>query len=573
MICSSWLNYKKEQQFVQQQQHLSCDLGSDGESPDDQLIDAPPPTELSSDQQSDLHASEEHLHVPAHITSQTGHRTTSSSGMWSGNSSLVSHTPFDTPEFVYSYIDVEKLIMAHLRTRIQQLNDVGIVDTALFDSTTDIHSSTGIGSKSLSHHQLSPPLTEMSDSNTKCDTTNHLPSLKPNHYQLPIGPTLVGQPTSHSTASPTPLVTVTSTTKTGGIMKKRRPNALDPDSESNGITSNANRMRSSVLGPSRPNEPHWMTFLRVCEEDFERYHSQQVADSLQTSALKENLVSYANCVTNNWVFGLIQREIETRNRTLWSTFEQRCFESTLGEERANSIRPKSLVRCRMNCRRSACQRMHLPETVYIVNLVPNQINVFRHCLFLKQMPNLHAFRVNFIGVNLIRNDFRKKDLDMIANHSLYDEVNYAYIAHFRQLNRLVDIRIEQFMQKVRVRLIRSKAAIQIREPNDLRSLLGPLEATVEIDISQLAMPSPSITKSKLILENGASKRSGLSREMKDTLDDSAQQTGERGNLLFLVDDKIDIGDFILCVEDRSLTMSAIRHFVQTYLKFKEANTI
>jgi hypothetical protein len=529
MICSSWLNYKKERQFVQTQQKLSGELGSDGESPYDQSTnDVANSSGLPT-------IIDEHLNVPIASERQ-------SPNDWSRHSSIASETSLDPLDFVYSYIDVEKLIMQHLRNRIQQLNEVGIVDTNMFESSNDLRNSTRTGRpKSASKAEatiglstVATPTAAPRPTESQCKAADH---------------TEDHEPLKRSGG--------------GGIMKKRRSTGADTRS----------RVRSSVLGVCRPDEPYWMTFLRVCEEDFERYHSQLVADPMQSCALKENLLNYANCVTNNWVLGLIQREIDARNRTLSSSFEKRCPDSArTSQSRSN--------RCRAQCKRPDCPRMHLPKTVYIVNLVPNQINVFRHCLFLKQMPNMSAFRVNYIAVNLMRNDFRKKDLDMIANHSLYDEINFAYIAHFRQLNRLVDIRIETFMQKVRVRLIRSKNALKMRNEQDVRQLLGPLEPNLDVDISQFTIAPPTTLTTTATITAASLKNadrttnhhrkstSNVSQPIKLQRNDSSD---DRGNLLFVVDDKIDIGDLILCVEDRTLTMSVIRTFVQSYLKMKETH--
>ncbi|CAG2170922.1 unnamed protein product [Oppiella nova] len=96
--------------------------------------------------------------------------------------------------------------------------------------------------------------------------------------------------------------------------------------------------------------------------------------------LKTKLLLYANIITTNWVLSLITKEIDKL-----------------------SVDSK--------------------ERVFIINLIPNRINMFRNCLFLKQVPSFVNFHFNYIAINLIKNTSKRKDLDQMTNNCGYDEVN------------------------------------------------------------------------------------------------------------------------------------------------------
>ena len=257
---------------------------------------------------------------------------------------------------------------------------------------------------------------------------------------------------------------------------------------------------------------------------------------------------------------MIEREIEKRNQSLRERFRKLIRSDKLFDEdeeasdedgrRGNegSVRHEGKNCLTLQSSREQELDYALPETIYIINLVPNQINIFRHCLFLQQAPNLGSFGVNFIAINLISGDLRKKDLDSVISHSLQDELNYNYMNYFRSINRLTEVELNQKKQKIRIRVTKGKQAIKMNSEADVQVLFGALEDNQEIDLSEF----------------------GQKRERKGSIAKKAAfDETERGNLLFLLDDVVDIGDLLLCIEDRSLEMSKLRKFIQAYLRQKD----
>lgn len=131
--------------------------------------------------------------------------------------------------------------------------------------------------------------------------------------------------------------------------------------------------------------------LSVDSPDF--FHSpnrspvQKRRKSSASDELKTQLLLYANIVTNSWIISLINKEIEE-----------------------NNFGPN--------------------ERVFIVNLIPNRITLFKNCLFLKQVPSFASFNCNYIAVNLVKHCAKRKDLE-IKSDELFDEINSNFINYFR----------------------------------------------------------------------------------------------------------------------------------------------
>lgn len=123
--------------------------------------------------------------------------------------------------------------------------------------------------------------------------------------------------------------------------------------------------------------------------DFFLSHSpvQRRRKSSASDELKTQLLLYANIVTNSWVLSLINKEIEE-----------------------NNFGPN--------------------ERVFIINLIPNRITIFKNCLFLKQAPSFGTFNCNYIAVNLVKHCAKRKDLE-IKSDEIYDEINSNFINYFR----------------------------------------------------------------------------------------------------------------------------------------------
>lgn len=162
-----------------------------------------------------------------------------------------------------------------------------------------------------------------------------------------------------------------------------------------------------------------------------------------------------------------------------------------------------------------------------------------------------GFNVNFIAINLISGDLRKKDLDSVISHSIQDELNNNYMNYFRSIDRLTDVKIRQLKQKIQIRITKdSKQSIKMKTESDVHILFGALENNQEIDLSGFKI--------------NFNERKRSSTQTKKSNNDEIG----RGNLLYIIDNVVDIGDLLFCIEDHSLKMSTLRKFIQVYLKEK-----
>lgn len=90
----------------------------------------------------------------------------------------------------------------------------------------------------------------------------------------------------------------------------------------------------------------------------------------QRSILQLKLMKYYNSVTAKWVFDLIQQEVEKlelRARQKWAKAKRRE-----------------------------------PDRVYLINLVPNQLSLFKSCLYLRQNLSLKKFKYPFWAIKFER---------------------------------------------------------------------------------------------------------------------------------------------------------------------------
>ena len=106
--------------------------------------------------------------------------------------------------------------------------------------------------------------------------------------------------------------------------------------------------------------------------------------------LKSQLVLYANIITNSWILSLIKQEIEDNN-------------------------------------------FGTNEKIFIINLIPNRVTLFKNCLFLKQTPSFANFNFNYIAVNLVKHVSKRKDLE-IKMDLFYDDINNNFINYFRYVS-------------------------------------------------------------------------------------------------------------------------------------------
>ena len=221
--------------------------------------------------------------------------------------------------------------------------------------------------------------------------------------------------------------------------------------------------------------------------------------STSADDLKTKMLLYANVVTNNWVLSLITKEIDKQ-----------------------SVDNKT-------------------EKVFIVNLIPNRINLFRNCLYLRQAPSFVNFHFNYIAINLIKNNSKRKDLDQLASNSGYDEVNSNFINYFRLINKLIEVKVEDNPIKIRIKLTKnSKNSIKISTKEELLSfILCPKKHGMEIDISLLDLT-----------------------EIEDC---------HNGGLMFVIKNEVEIEENqVFVFDDNEYKPSDIRKFTQIYFKLKES---
>lgn len=211
--------------------------------------------------------------------------------------------------------------------------------------------------------------------------------------------------------------------------------------------------------------------------------------------LKTTMLLYANIVTNNWVLGLVMKEIA----------------------RLTKINDGK-------------------ENMFLINLIPNRINVFRNCLYLKQAPNFLNFTYNYIAINLVKNISKKRDIDQLTGtNSNYDEVNYNFTNYFRIINKLIEIKVDPNKIRIYIKVIKDKNSFQINSISDLISFIkSPKKDGIQIDISEL--------------------------EIDDDFNNS---------LLFIIKNEIQLDEGeILVFNPNDISFDKIRKFALLYLKTK-----
>lgn len=147
---------------------------------------------------------------------------------------------------------------------------------------------------------------------------------------------------------------------------------------SSDVSARQRRSLSPVGGRARPTSAGQMTESNPC--DHHQHHNQMSHDQFgmdtlstrQRSILQLKLIKYATCVTAKWVTILIHAEIG---------------------------RLESQLRA---CSGDAHSQQSRPARVYLINLVPNQLSLFRSCLYLQQELPLNNFRHAFWAIKFER---------------------------------------------------------------------------------------------------------------------------------------------------------------------------
>lgn len=627
MICASWMNYRNEQQYENQQdcqkqklikEQIDLERIKNKENKK-RNADAHHHQTINTDQnmKSDQFIAPQIKDDQKYLAAE---HQTSNHHLWNSNTQILSNRSSfsnisikyqDNLNFVYSYIDIERLILDNLKQRIKELGDCGPIGyEELFGSNDSLDEKTftkqferkidkkinlnknndlDLGDKKDKqnsidknniHNEMIKSDREEDKSNNEIDekiddeTDKRIDEKFEQHHSNNLEQTSFNPLKDHNEN----ISTETAAKYADQIIEPQ----TDYSSTTKETRKQSKRKRTSIRNS------YWAEFLKACEEDFELNQSK-LNINYNSRALKNCLFLNANCVTNNWVFSLIEKEIKKRNQSLQERFKKlveinhekklsfddeemnecsdqtdhngECEDHQKNHEKEHQENHSNKNETCVNHNRSSIRNIKtnkfeyiLPEVIYIVNLVPNQINIFRHCLYLQQTPNLSNFKVNFIAINLISGDLidlKKKDLDHVMGNSINDELNFNYMNYFRSINRLTDVQIRRLKQKIRIRVTKNKQAIKMNTESDVQILFGALENNQEIDLSNFKQDRRS-SKDRIVCNN-----------------DLTKKYDEKGNLLFLLDDIVDIGDLLLCIEDRSLEMSKLRKFIQTYLKQKE----
>lgn len=294
------------------------------------------------------------------------------------------------------------------------------------------------------------------------------------------------------------------------------------------------------------------------EEDEENGHSTQneeYDDEMKIEKIKPYLTEFANVVTCNWILRLVESEIKKRLKRYKSQNRRVSFSSDSNPE-PTSARFRRFSRPQLG---STVQSG--PETIFLVNLLPNRINLFKKCLYLNQTPNLNHAQFDYFAINLTRveND-KKKDLDVVSSgRSFLDEANSTFVKYFRSLNKLVEFRIKednyvpQVTSELTIRLTRKaddKQAVIIQTVKQLKTLLKE-------NLPRASNEVKGTDRNKIILVN-------MEHFRRDSLSSPDRKTKSPPSpLIFMVGNRIELEDHkITILVDESLSdANLVRNFV------------
>ena len=173
------------------------------------------------------------------------------------------------------------------------------------------------------------------------------------------------------------------------------------------------------------------------EEEDQSPRPEEYDDDMKIEKIKPYLTEFANVVTFNWILKLIESEIKRRGKQ--NQIQNQCSSSSTSSHHSASNRLR-----RFSLHHLGSPISDEPETIFLVNLLPNRINLFKKCLYLNQTPNLNHAQFDYFAINLTRIESeKKKDLDVVSTGtSFLDETNNTFVKYFRSLGKLVEFRIK-----------------------------------------------------------------------------------------------------------------------------------
>lgn len=222
------------------------------------------------------------------------------------------------------------------------------------------------------------------------------------------------------------------------------------------------------------------------EQDEEDEEKREKKEKENFHAVRKCLSEYSNAITPTWIRHLIEEEI-------------------------NSAKPGSK---------------------FVINLIPNQINLFKDSLYLKQGPQFGNFNHGYIAVNIISQSHSKKDVEVSEQNS-YQEVNDFFVDCFKNTGKLIEIRIEPKKLEPKIRISRRKSAIKVKNSDHLEAILRTQKSNdLNLDITQF------------------------------------EENPSKGPLFFFENGQIIVGDEVISVDQDETNAKLIQHFVTEYLKVK-----
>lgn len=179
---------------------------------------------------------------------------------------------------------------------------------------------------------------------------------------------------------------------------------------------------------------------------------------VKLESMKNLLQEFSNVITSTWIFKLIHEEMT---------------------------------------RLSACSAN--PKSIFIVNLVPNRITLFKRSLFLNQSPNMYQLPFDFIALNVCNTQTMSNDSIPETDVSFSDNVNQMFIKYFRSINKLVDV-VWQPDNTARVTRIRAycdnektSRGQKVRNQSEITRLLSSENTSRTLMLNITDLPSPPHT--------------------------------------------------------------------------------
>lgn len=268
---------------------------------------------------------------------------------------------------------------------------------------------------------------------------------------------------------------------------------------------------------------------------------------INAKQVRQYLTDFANVVTFSWILTLIQEEMHFVISLL-----ERTSASSKKEEKGDK---KNKV-----------------INVFLVNLLPNRVNIFKKCLYLNQTPNFYHVPFDFFAINLVRDStsFSSKDvLDSMTKvnvnlSNIYDEANSMFVNFFRSIKRIIDVDVSE--SEAQEPVIRLKVSFNEKDGSATRVSDWKQVKNILLSNNNNNKIITTINPSSLLLKS-FSPRSSITNN-KSTINGNTSMSG----IFFVVDKKIELEKVVLELDDSCFkedNMVAVKRLV---MMVKEAKT-